>query len=291
MRVIDHKHHKAVLQKKHAKKQRKAYAVRLVFSMLIVAGVITGGALAVKNIKLPTRSNNDDVKQAKNEIIETPKKGVLKQFTPQQFRDLYNSFAYPNTERISAETPITGDYEADMRIRKIAEERGYTLRSAPVANVFVDVGDGYRLQERAAQPWIDLRDTAKKDNIIFNLMDAYRSADEQLEIFLPRLTAAGVPLSGIASGRYDSQIIQVLSMTAVPGYSRHHTGYTIDLECGNTPGLAFENTVCFDWLNKNNYENAKKFGWIPSYPEGTGQQGPEPEAWEYVWVGIDAVTE
>jgi LAS superfamily LD-carboxypeptidase LdcB len=38
-------------------------------------------------------------------------------------------------------------------------------------------------------------------------------------------------------------------------------------------------------MSKDNYLQAKKYGWIPSYPEGAQQQGPEPEAWEYVWVG------
>jgi LAS superfamily LD-carboxypeptidase LdcB len=80
-------------------------------------------------------------------------------------------------------------------------------------------------------------------------------------------------------------------MTAVPGYSRHHTGYTVDIACENQTTLSFIYTVCFKWLSQNNYERTKKFGWIPSYPEEAVLQGPEPESWEYVWVGIDAVTE
>jgi len=89
----------------------------------------------------------------------------------------------------------------------------------------------------------------------------------------------------------DSELDGILATTAIPGYSRHHTGYTVDIGCGNEPAIAFELTVCFDWLSANNYKNAKTYGWIPSYPEGAGQQGPEPETWEYVWVGIDALTE
>jgi len=33
----------------------------------------------------------------------------------------------------------------------------------------------------------------------------------------------------------------------------------------------------------------KRFGFIPSYPENSGKQGPEPEPWEYVWVGEDVL--
>jgi LAS superfamily LD-carboxypeptidase LdcB len=99
------------------------------------------------------------------------------------------------------------------------------------------------------------------------------------------------PIEGIASGRYDAQVSQVLAMTAIPGYSRHHTGYTVDIACKNNPNASFVYTVCFQWLNADNYKNAKTYGWIPSYPDGAGQQGPDREPWEYVWVGVDAVTE
>jgi LAS superfamily LD-carboxypeptidase LdcB len=49
--------------------------------------------------------------------------------------------------------------------------------------------------------------------------------------------------------------------------------------------VVFEQSVCFGWLSKGNYKNAKSNGWIPSYPDGAKKQGPDPESWEYVWVG------
>ncbi len=39
----------------------------------------------------------------------------------------------------------------------------------------------------------------------------------------------------------------------------------------------------------DNYRVAKQFGFIPSYPSGAGAQGPEPEPWEYVYVGVKAI--
>src|SRR5690606_25521512 len=38
-----------------------------------------------------------------------------------------------------------------------------------------------------------------------------------------------------------------------------------------------------------NYANAKRFGFIPSYPPDGGKQGPEPEPWEFVWVGVEVI--
>lgn len=226
-----------------------------------------------------------------NAVTNKAKKGTLKIFTSQQFRDLYNNFAYPNTQRISDQTPIVGNVAADNHIRKIAESRGYTLRSAPVTDVFEELEPTMLLQQRAAQPWRDMQASAKKENINLSLSAAYRSAEEQKNIFISRLSGAGIAIERISTGQYDKQIIAVLQSTAVPGYSRHHTGYTIDLICENNPAISFVQTVCFKWLSAENYKNAKTFGWIPSYPEGIGMQGPEPEAWEYVWVGTDTLME
>ena len=49
----------------------------------------------------------------------------------------------------------------------------------------------------------------------------------------------------------------------------------------------FGSTRAYEWLSSDNYLNAKRFGFIPSYPQGAGKQGPDPEPWEYVWVGED----
>lgn len=222
---------------------------------------------------------------------EQQKTGTLKTFTGKQFRDLYNSYAYPNTEYIAEDAVITGDQSTDTAIRQMAEKRGYIRRSAPVQDTFIEVESLMLLQERAAWPWEELKAKAKQDGIDLFLTAAYRSAEEQRSIFLERLAAINLTSDLIISGSYNDKVGEILASTAIPGYSRHHTGYTIDIGCGNDPDNAFEFTVCFEWLSTDNYKNAKTYGWIPSYPEGAGQQGPEPETWEYVWVGLDAVTE
>lgn len=224
-------------------------------------------------------------------VEETKKSGVLKTFTGQEFKDLYNNFAYPNTEYINEDTVITGAEEIDNHIQDLAIKRGYVRRSAPVADTFKIVQGDITLQQRATQPWLDLKAGGAKEGLDLNLTAGYRSSQDQRAIFLNQLSVYNINRSRIPDGIYDSQIIQALKITAIPGYSRHHTGYTIDIGCGNQREASFEFTVCFNWLKADNYRNAKTYGWIPSYPEGAGLQGPEPEAWEYVWVGTDAVTE
>lgn len=275
-----------VIEPKKVQKKKKKSSKRLLILLIIVLAV--AGATyyyTQNNSKESAKEQNKQAAIAK----EQPKKGILKTYTGEQFKNLYNSIAYPNTQEISEETAITGNPEADAHIRKLALAKGYLPRSAPVTNTFRDVGKGYMLQERAAQPWLDMKAAAKTQGINLGLTAGYRSAEDQKEIFLNRL--AGVAPAVIASGAYDAQINQVLRSTALPGYSRHHTGYTIDISCENDPYPVFEKSKCFTWLSANNYENAKKYGWIPSYPDGAGQQGPDPESWEYVWVGVDTLTE
>lgn len=218
----------------------------------------------------------------------------IKTFSGQEFKDLYTSVAYPNIQSITDPPPITGNITADQRIRQLADARGYKMTAIPQEAITkIDEprlqGDDL-LQPRAAESWKTLKEAAKKDGIPLSLNAAYRSIDYQRNLFLQRLYANGTTALQIAQGAGDSAINTTLGLTAVPGYSRHHTGYTIDLWCedGN---YTFANSICFSWISKNNYQVAKENGWIPSYPEGTDQQGPEPEPWEYVWVGTDALRE
>lgn len=224
-------------------------------------------------------------------FVEAPKQtdGSFKTFTGEEFARLYDAFAYPNTQLINERSPITGHELADMRIRQLAVAKGYKLRSAPVSNAFVEVQKGMLLQRPAAQPWLDMQKTAKDQGISMSLFDAFRSAEDQRTIFLDRLK--GISLDSIANKLADAQVNTVLGKTALPGYSRHHTGYTIDISCDSQPNVKFEASSCFAWLSKDNYLNAKTYGWIPSYPDGAANQGPEPESWEYVWVGTDSLRE
>jgi len=282
---------KAVQQTPKNKKRGKKSPLMLIFSVLIIiaAGATVYVTLLRKDQK-PAESKQEVILN-QNIPSDPVKKGTLKVFTGEEFRNLYNNFAYPNTEYIAEDTVITGDGDVDSHIQKLAEKRGYVRRSAPVSNVFKTVQKDMQLQERAAGPWLEMQTAAEKDRINLNLTAAYRSADEQRQIFVERLGISATNYATIVGGSYDGQINQVLSMTAIPGYSRHHTGYTIDIGCENQPAIAFENTVCFAWLSADNYKNAKTYGYIPSYPEGAGKQGPEPESWEYVWVGKDTLTE
>ena len=216
----------------------------------------------------------------------TEPKTRLKTFTGPQFKDLYHSISYPNTEPFTNPPEITGNVVADDHIRTLAEKRGFVLTSIPVAPIvktgekLISADGDDLLQPLAQKSWLQLKAAANTAGVKMTLISAYRSPKWQRDLFMQRLLTNGGNVQKIADGLGDVAVNDTLSMTAVPGYSRHHTGYTVDLYCED--GVAFASSTCNTWISQNNFEQAKKAGWIPSYPPGADVQGPEPEPWEYV---------
>ncbi len=168
--------------------------------------------------------------------------------------------------------PITGDAELDAHIRQLAEARGYVRRAEPSTSL-TPVDGGY-LQPRAAAAWESLRTAAAKSGHSISLTSAYRSASSQASIFRSRMT-----------GTSDAALHTLLETVAAPGYSKHHTGYAIDLRSGSAVLFDFADTPAYEWLSADNFANAKAHGWMPSYPDSVASQGPNPEPWEFVWAG------
>lgn len=209
------------------------------------------------------------------------------------FRELYNSLKLPDTKAITDKPSITGDAAADAHIQMLAEARGYRLQ-AEVTSELTEA-DGYSIHPTAAAAWRELQAAAKEDGIALSITSGFRGIASQQQIFTSRLATACSEVYGtnctndqIAAGNADEAIDQVLVTSSIPGYSRHHTGYTVDI--GHVGVGAFEDffgTPGWDWMVTDNYANAKRFGFIPSYPPGAGVQGPDPEPWEYVYVGAN----
>lgn len=219
------------------------------------------------------------------ELEELPVVNGFRQFSGNEFRLFYDNLLQPDLLRVELPPEIYGNDEADTRIRQIAEARGYRLRSSP--SITLPFVDGHQLHEAVHQPWLDMKAAATQDGLSMSIVSAYRSVEQQRQLFISRLNARGISVTDIVNGTADEQINDVLITSSIPGYSKHHTGYTIDLLCNGYAFENFKNSPCFIWLSARNYENAKKYGFIPSYPSDASLQGPDPEEWEYVWVGID----
>lgn len=205
--------------------------------------------------------------------------------SPAEYLALFDEATLPGTSMPAAPPVITGNTAADARIRSIAEARGYRLR--PVVNTPLDWVGGHGLHPGAAAAWRSMAAAAAADGVSMHITSGYRSVAAQRQIFLNRL--GGWSPSQIAAGSADGAISNVLRFNSIPGYSKHHTGYAVDIGSPQGSFLNFRGTPAHRWLTADGYANARRFGFIPSYPDGGSLMGPEPEPWEYVYVGIDAL--
>ena len=216
-------------------------------------------------------------------------------FTGVEFKAFYYaSMPLPQTRRITSRPPIYGHGPADSRIQQLAEQRGYRLQAEPT----VGLGSygGVTLAPRAGQAWLALAEAARRRGTPLQGNSGYRSVSTQRSIFQRELSEAGqarigrsYTMSEIASGQADAAIDSVLAYHSIPGYSRHHTGVTIDMSHLGGTNATFAGSAAYRWISADNYAAAKTFGFIPNYPPNAGPQGPNPEPWEFSFIGVDEI--
>lgn len=218
-----------------------------------------------------------------------PRKSIEKRFV-----ERYYEVDLPGVERISDPPEITGDEAVDSHIRNIAEERGYRLQFTPTRSL--QELNGEQLQPEAIDAWKRLEQAASQEGISLRLVSGYRSVSTQRIIFDSQLEQRAEDKQGsrytaqqITNSEADEDINAVLQEYSIPGYSKHHSGYTIDVNdaVANQSLDQFGQTEAYEWLSDNEYANAREYGFLPSYPEGVDKLGPEAELWEYVWVGTE----
>lgn len=171
---------------------------------------------------------------------------------------------------------VTGNAELDDRIWARALERGYRIR--PVATGGLVSVRGVRMQAPAAAALDALLSEARAAGLGFVASSAYRSPDTQRSTFLSHLP-----------GSSDEAIDATLRWYSIPGTSKHHGGYAVDFRYPNGTFGEFRSTTAHAWLSEDNFARPKRHGFVPSYPDDVENQGPNPEPWEYVWVGTDLI--
>jgi len=285
MRIIEPRLHKT--RPPHSTIVLKRFFLALFILSLLLVGFGVWRYLHFSSTQKPSSNKLANSKQAVASPTPTPTKTTLKVFTSAQFKNLYDTFAYPSTNEILDPPIISGNTAADQHIRELAVARGYRLRSTPKSPM--PSYKGFTFQQKAVDSYKLLEKAAHDASIPLVIAAAFRSPEDQRELFMTRMSAAGITPAQIAAGGVDDAVRQLLALTAIPGYSRHHTGYTLDLGCDGY--AVFVNSPCYTWLTQNNFEHAKTYGWVPSYPGGATDQGPEPEPWEFVWVGTDVLYE
>jgi D-alanyl-D-alanine carboxypeptidase len=130
-------------------------------------------------------------------------------------------------------------------------------------------GREQRLERTTASQWRAMRLAADGDGVVLGIVSAFRSFDYQRQIIARKL-AAGLTIE------------QIISASALPGFSEHHTGRAIDIGTPGCPPVteAFEQTAAFDWLSRKGHE----FSFRMSYPRGN-ILGVIFEPWHWVFDG------
>lgn len=119
----------------------------------------------------------------------------------------------------------------------------------------------------AARAWQAMKLAAGEDGIVLELVSAFRTIEDQTAIIREKLER-NMPMEII------------LTLSAPPGYSEHHTGRAVDI---NTPGCEereepFEHTEAFRWLARH----AHRFSFSLSYPRGNAL-GFSYEPWHWCY--------
>ena len=201
----------------------------------------------------------------------------MRQFSGRQFKDLLDSVMLSNLASITKDPAITGNAQTDARMRRIAEERGYRVQPLVASLDKLQTVEQKLLQPEAARAYLALSEAARQAGHPIILASAYRGFDVQRNILFRHLKA---PYT-------DAKIYAVFRIVAPPGYSRHQTGYVVDLAAAEYGINEFKYSNAYAWLAADNFLQAKKHGFIPSYPAGVENQGPDPEPWEFAYVGTD----
>lgn len=128
-------------------------------------------------------------------------------------------------------------------------------------------GRDYLLTPEAAAAWKAMKQAAKSDGITMEIVSSFRDLERQIAIIRNKLDQGFT-------------IEHILTLSAPPGYSEHHTGRAIDI---NAPGCRateteFEDTEAFRWLSRRAHE----FGFTLSYPRDN-TSGFIYEPWHWCW--------
>jgi LAS superfamily LD-carboxypeptidase LdcB len=218
-----------------------------------------------------------------------------KYFEGNEWKDTYEKAkaGYENIKSDLLTMNYFGDPKANSVAIEIAEKRGFAKRMLVKDEGQLYNYEGQKLQKPILDALKELFNEMRDNKLKISLISGFRGIEEQTQIFDEEFKLASVAENGkeftlqeIIDRKADNSITKTLETVALPGYSRHHFGYTIDVEEEGTDYKLFENTKSYEWMSKDNFYNIKKYGIIPSYPKGVNKQGPEPESWEFVYVGI-----
>lgn len=116
---------------------------------------------------------------------------------------------------------------------------------------FTDVGQGFKLAEKAAEAWGRMVSAAAAKGIYFTINSAYRDPEKQKQLFQGYVKK-------LAAWEKSGRKTPKPSPVAAPGKSEHEKGTAVDIAVEGRP-------IIFQWLTTN----ATKYGF---YATASGER-------------------
>lgn len=171
----------------------------------------------------------------------------------------------PIINKIHEELGIQEKHLTDCRL-SICEQA--PLDQLVVVDIHFD-GRPFILEKNAGAMWAKMRRSASVSGISLEPYSGFRSYLHQKKLIAKKL-ADGKPLEVI------------LTETAIPGFSEHHSGRAVDICTADKYQLEeeFEKTTAFEWLTRH----ANEFKFRLSYPRDNSL-GIIYEPWHWYFTG------
>lgn len=257
------------------KTKRDRQRIRVLFIYALAAGVVLGAVVAglVFRTKISVYKREIQALTSGRSSSESAvQSGETKKAIPQ---------ASSNIDGESAAKQLQSTDDSYM-LTLINSEHVLDPSYAPK---LADIGQGYKMDERAAQPARDMLAAAEKEGLHPLVISAYRSYDDQKKIFNDTMT------EWVNKGytMYDSYE-ETKKSVAIPGTSEHAAGLAVDITASSYTGLDDKqfDTAETKWL----IEHCWEYGFILRYPrDKVDITGIIFEPWHYRYVGKAAAQE
>ena len=143
------------------------------------------------------------------------------------------------------ELGIPDDYGLDGR-KPVFEEAADLVEVGP--NL---VGRMQKLEPKTAQKWSEMVSAAGAEQVTLLIVSGYRSIDYQARLIRKKINSGQI-------------LSDILTVSAAPGFSEHHSGRAVDIATPGSRPLTeeFEDSEAFRWLSKN----AALYGFSMTYP-------------------------
>jgi LAS superfamily LD-carboxypeptidase LdcB len=149
-------------------------------------------------------------------------------------------------------------------------------------------GTEFKMHPDAYNKFLEMRKAAEKENILIEIVSAYRNFESQKQIFESKYR--NYTQNGLAPLEAIQKIIEY---STIPGTSRHHWGTDIDIIDANAPRpksvlepshFHGDGPYCRlkDWLN----ENANNYDFYEVYTDDPNRKGFKYEPWHFSYAPV-----